>query len=93
MSFSGTKGIYMTDTTEKTIAEKLWSEIKAKYIDLFGLPNQVIEMHASPITVEPTKLYLMIKSSAVLPALEMALAPSYKVEQLDRYVVISKNAK
>jgi hypothetical protein len=56
---------------------------------MFALPNQTIEMHCKPVSVEPTKLYLVVRSTATLPALEAAIAPTYQVEQADKFVIVT----
>jgi hypothetical protein len=73
-----------------TEAQKIWNEIKSVPIQMFGLPNQVVEMHAQPATIEPSKLYLTIKASSTLPALETALAGHFNVELADRFLIVSR---
>lgn len=75
---------------EETVAEKLWNEIKNKNIDMFALPNQVVEQYCKPVNIEPSKLYLLTSASSVLPSLEVALGPKFTVERLDKYLVVSK---
>ena len=65
-----------------TEAEKIWDEIKNLPIQMFGLPNQ--------FAIEPTKLYLTIRSSATLPSLEVAVGDRFTVEQADRFVVVAR---
>ncbi len=57
----------------KTEAQEMWDEIKNLPIQLFGLPSQTVEHHCTQVVIEPTHLYLTIRASAVLPALETAL--------------------
>jgi len=59
--------------TTKTEAQLIWDEIKDLPIQMFGLPNQTVELHCTPVAIEPTHLYVTIRSSAVLPALETSL--------------------
>lgn len=70
-------------------AEKIWQAIKDTKIDMFCLPNQVVNMYCKPVTVEPSKLYLDYKAQAVLPALESAFKNIYNVEFVGKYIVVS----
>lgn len=76
---------------ENTTAGAIWSEIKGRPIDMFALPNQTVDMHCHPIPVEPSKLYLLINSSAVLPALETAVGRGYLVNLVDKFVTVSRS--
>lgn len=73
-----------------TEAGAIWDEIKDKNIEMFALPNQRIHMHAAPISIEPSKLYLLTTSSAVLPSLETAIGKRYTVDLADKYVIVSR---
>lgn len=85
-------------TPQQSEAERIWEEIKNLPIQMFGLPGQVIAQHAAPFSIEPSKLYLTIRSSATLPSLESALnegfekrmCGSFTVEQADRFVVVAR---
>jgi hypothetical protein len=72
-----------------TPAQRIWGEIKDLPIQMFGLPGQTVAMHATPIAIEPSKLYLTIRSSATLPSLEESIKAKYTVELVDRFVVVS----
>lgn len=72
------------------VAADIWNDIKDKEIDMFALPNQVVSMHAQPIPIEPSKLYVTLNSSAALPSLEVAVGSKYKVELVDRFVTITR---
>jgi hypothetical protein len=74
----------------KTQAELIWEEIKDKQVDIFGLPEQFVDMHCQPVPIEPSKLYLTAKASAFLPSLETALGNKYLVERADKYIVVVK---
>lgn len=74
----------------QTEAEKIWDEIRNLPIQMFGLPNQTVAQHAVPFPIEPTKLYLTIRSSATLPSLEVAVGNGFTVEQADRFVVVAR---
>lgn len=77
----------------KTEAEKIWDEIKNRPILMFGLPDQYVFQHATFITVEPSSLYVTIRSSATLPSLEAAVAPNFTVELADKFVIIKRVPK
>lgn len=73
----------------QTEADKIWLAIKDLSIQMFALPDQTVEMHCAPVTVEPSKLYVVIRSSATLPSLEAAVAPRFQVEQADKFIIIT----
>jgi hypothetical protein len=82
----------MTDktTTEvKTAADKIWDEIKDLRIEMFALPDQQVHHYCKPVSVEPSKLFLVSTVGSVLPALEAVLAPKYVVEKQDRFFIVS----
>lgn len=76
---------------EKTQAQKIWDQISNLRLDMFSLNNQFVHAYYKPMFAEPTRLYLVgiTKASAALPALEVALAPKYKVEQAERFVIVT----
>lgn len=74
----------------KTEAEKMWDEIKHRPILMFGLPDQYVFQHATFINVEPSALYVTIRSSATLPSLEAAVAGGFTVELADKFVIIRR---
>lgn len=78
---------------DKTEAEKMWDEIKNRPIDMFGLPDQFVFQHATFITIEPSSLYVTIRSSATLPSLEAAVKPDFTVELADKFVIIKRAPK
>lgn len=73
-----------------TEAGSIWEEIKNKDIDVFALPSQKLSQHCAPAMVEPSKLYLLTRFSAALPAIETACGKKFNVERLDKYVVVSR---
>jgi formate dehydrogenase maturation protein FdhE len=89
---------------EETAAEKIWEKIKNVPIDIFALPNQVVQMHATRIEklekAIPDAVHLVLKSAAVLTALEEALskiplgkdssgkALIFDISKMDKYTVI-----
>lgn len=74
----------------KTDAERIWEEIKDLPIQMFGLPGQLVSMHCTPVPIEPTRLYVTIRSSATLPSLEAAVAGRFNVEQADKWVIVTR---
>jgi hypothetical protein len=74
----------------KTEAEKSWEEIENLPIQMFGLPDQTVRMHCTPVPVEPNNLYLMTRSSATLPSLEAAIAGKFTVELVDKFVIVKR---
>ena len=74
-------------------AAAIWNEIKDKSIDMFALPDQKVFMHCRPVPVEPTKLYLVTTSTAVLPSLETAIKKGFTVELNDKYIVVARAVK
>ena len=76
--------------SQQTESEKIWDEIRNLPIQMFGLPNQTVAQHAVPFPIEPSKLYLTIRSSATLPSLEVAVGDKFTVEQADRFVIVAR---
>jgi hypothetical protein len=77
----------------KSEADKIWDEIKNLSIQMFGLPEQYVLQHVTPISVEPSALYVTIRSTATLPSLEAAIAPAFMVELADKFVIIKRAPK
>lgn len=78
------------DAMTGTVAGEIWKEIKDWPIEMFALPDQVINAHCHPVSIEPSKLYLLTNSSAVLPSLETAIGKNYVVDLVDKFVVVSR---
>src|SRR5579885_3015557 len=74
----------------KTEADKMWSEIKDRSIEMFALPGQTVAMHAIPVPIDPAKLYLTLRSTAVLPSLEESLKKDFNVELAAKWVVVTR---
>lgn len=84
----------MTEKTEKkteskTVAEKIWDEIKDLEIEMFALPNQQVHHYCKPVSIDPSKLFLTFTVGSVLPSLEAAVSPKYSVEKQDKFLVVS----
>jgi hypothetical protein len=77
----------------KTEAEKIWDEIKNRPIQMFGLPEQVVFQHCTFVKVEPSSLYVVVRSTATLPSLEAAIGPNYVVELADKFVIVKRAPK
>lgn len=77
----------------KLESEKIWEEIKNLPIAMFGLPDQFVLQHCTPVPVEPSALYVTIRSTAALPSLEAAIHPAYTVELADKFVIIRRAPK
>lgn len=71
------------------MSDMIWNEIQNVSLQLFGLPGQIVSMHCTPVSIEPSKLYVSIRSAATLPALETALSDRFTVEMLDKWVAIA----
>jgi len=75
--------------------DQLWNQIKNLRMEIFGLPNQTVEMHVQRHNVDPDCVYMTLKAGAVLPALEEALRQAdpgkgkrFDLSQVDRYTVL-----
>ena len=73
----------------QTKSEKIWEEIKDKQVEMFSLPAQPVQKYAQMHLIDHNKLHLTSTIPALLPTLEVALAPKYKVELVDKFIVIS----
>lgn len=79
-----------------TESDKIWAEIKGLELGVYSLPDQLVEHHVKRMKVTDDALYLSLKSSAVLPALEEVLGkaklPGNKIYQIEqaKYVIVRK---
>lgn len=71
------------------MSNMIWNEIENMPLQMFGLPGQTVAMHCTPVPIEPSKLYVSIRSQATLPALETALSDRFIVEMVDKWVAIA----
>lgn len=78
------------EKTTKTVAQKIWDEIKNKKIDMFSLPDQTVTMHCAPVYIDPNTLYLTYKASSVINQLEESLGSKYKVTLDGKYISVTK---
>jgi len=74
----------------KSVADTIWELIQNLPIQMFGLPDQIVAMHATPVPIEPSTLYVTVRSSATLPSLEAAIAPAFTVELIDKFIAIRR---
>jgi|SRR5579885_833155 len=73
----------------KTAADKMWDDIKDLKIEMFALPDQKVHQYCKPVTIDPSKLFLVASAGSVLPSLEAAIAPRYVVEKQDRFLIVT----
>ena len=99
MTTSKTKTEDKTEAKEVTAAEKIWDKIKDLPLEIFALPNQVVQDHvkreAQMEKAIPDAVHLILKSAAVLPALEESLGKvrlgrheRFEVTQYSKYTVV-----
>ncbi len=70
-----------------TVADSIWNDIKNKKIEIFALPNQIVSQYCRQVTIEPTKCYVEITATSVLPALEAAVGSTYSVDYFDKKII------
>jgi hypothetical protein len=73
----------------KTTADLIWEEIRALKIEMFALPDQEVQHYCKPVSVDPSKLFLLTTAGSVLPALEAVVSPKYVVDKQERFLVVS----
>jgi hypothetical protein len=73
----------------KTAADKIWDEIKDLRIEMFALPDQRVHHYCKPVTIDPSKLFLLSTAGSVLPSLEAAVSPKYVEEKQDRFIIVT----
>lgn len=82
-----------------TEATTIWETIKNAPIDIYALPNQVVGNHVKREqkleAAVPDSVYLILKSAAVLPALEDSLNKvrldsdkRFEISQQSKYTVV-----
>jgi len=82
---------------QPTKADQIWQQIENLKLDLYGLPAQALKKHAERKAISPDEVHLTLKSSAVLPALEIALAnvnlpkgEKFEISQVANFTVVKK---
>lgn len=76
--------------TSVSIADAIWNQIKDINLNLFALPDQTVAKYCTPIPVEPTKLYLTVKVSSVLTALEDSLGKEFNFDAGGRFIIVTR---
>lgn len=71
-------------------SEKMWEEISHLPIQVYALSGQRVEHHVSRLQVPGKTLFLKLKSSSVLPALEEAVGSRFAVEVAEGYICIKR---
>lgn len=78
-------------TDKKTDSDRMWDEVANLKVDVYGLPNQRVQDHVARMNIPSPKLFLKLKSAAVLPALEEAFGKKFAVELNEGgYVTVSR---
>jgi hypothetical protein len=90
MSKKNEKTTSVSDDFAGTEASAIWSEIKDKKIEMFSLPDQIVNQYCEPVFIEPSKLYLVASATSVLPSLEAAIGPKYQVDLATKYIIVSR---
>lgn len=80
----------VNDTELTGDAKKIYDEIKHVSLNLFSLPGQLVCDNIFPLPLSGDKLYITLKSPAVLTALEAAFNGKFNIEQNMKYVIISR---
>lgn len=70
-------------------SEEIWSLIKDKDINVFGMPQKVSD-YCDHAKMDDNKCFLTCKAWAVLPALEGLLGTTYNCSQVEKYLVVEK---
>lgn len=73
-----------------TDSDLIWQEIKNLPIEMFALPDQFVGQYCTPVPVDPTRLYLLLRTSAVLPSLEESVKKNFTVEMADKWAIVSR---
>lgn len=92
----------MTEVKLSQETEAMWNDIKDLSTDFFGLKNIKVKDVATPLALDPTKLFLKLKAPVVLVSLENTLSTlvhkdvvgdtvlKYSVELVKGMAVVSK---
>lgn len=79
-------------TSSQDDSQKIWDEIKNITINIYAIPNQKVKDHVTVLEVPGSELYLKLKSTAVLPALEECVGNKYEVELAEKYTIVRRAA-
>ena len=80
-----------TEKAKLDESEKIWEEISVRPIEVYALSGQTVSQHVTKLVVPGKTLFLKLKSSSVLPALEACLGSKYLVEVAEGYVCVKRN--
>lgn len=82
-----------TEDAAESQSLKIWNQIKDIDLELFALPGQTVEKHASPVLdMSKTELHLLLKTSAALPVLEEVVRKfGLVVDRKEKFVVVKKS--
>ncbi len=72
-------------------SEKIWGEISNLPIQVFALAGQKVEQHVTKLLVPGKVLFLKLRATSVLPALEEAIGNKYTVEVADGYICVKRS--
>lgn len=91
------KRVVKKEKPQSTESDFMWEELRYLPIEMFALPNQVVENHIERVGGVPDALYLRPKSPAALPAfvdlvsrLVAGKLPKYQVEETDLYIIVKR---
>lgn len=73
-----------------TEAQKIWEEIRQVQLNMFALPGQTVEMYCKVYPIEPSRVYMTVKVSAVLAALEDTLGKWYNFDTAGKFVLVTR---
>jgi hypothetical protein len=73
-----------------TEAQKIWEEIRQVQLNMFALPDQTVEMYCKVYPIEPSRVYMTVKVSAVLAALEDTLGKWYNFDTAGKFVLVTR---
>lgn len=80
-----------TPAVPKTASEQIWEEIKGLPIEMFALPDQTVEQYCSPQPlIDPSRLYVLLRTSSVLPSLEESVKKGFTVEMADKWAIVTR---
>lgn len=73
-----------------TEAQKIWEDIRQVQLNMFALPGQTVEMYCKVYPIEPSRVYMTVKVSAVLAALEDTLGKWYNFDTAGKFVLVTR---
>jgi len=87
---SSSKKVTKKETaTKKTVADRIWDEIKGLETNMWALPNQPISKYATKMDLDPDKLYIKPAISSAKSVLESMLRHKYNVEDAREYLILT----